>query len=92
MNMTRKHFLAGLLGLPAVNSLSAKAAERLAFADERDRIPPRAAKIRDIEILPYSLRQKAVFRVALMAPPTTDGYLSIGGVRLADLFGLDVPR
>src|SRR5215475_136587 len=72
MNMTRKGFLAALLGLPTVNSLPRKAPGPLLFAEERERIPSRAAKIRDIEILPYSLQQREAIRIALSTPLTTD--------------------
>lgn len=72
MKMTRKGFLKTLLEAATAGGFLGRGASSLLLAQENARVPARAAKIRDVEIFPYSLQQKVLFKVALATLPTAD--------------------
>ena len=75
MKTTRGTFLKSVAGMAIAGTVLGRPAEMLLNAQEKAHVSPRSAKIRDIEIVPYSLEQKVVFHVALPAIPTSDGLL-----------------
>jgi len=72
MEMTRKGFLRWLLGTAAASGFLGRGAVPLLLAQEKDQVPARAGRIRDVEIFPYSLQQKVVIKLALATALTTD--------------------
>jgi len=72
MSMTRKSFLKNVVGAAMVEGFLNRGSASLLHAQEKARIPARAAKIRDVEIFPYSLQQKVVIKIALATALTTD--------------------
>ncbi len=71
MQLTRKGFFQSLGALAATGLFSGSGP--LLAAQEKAHVPARANKIRDIEILPYSIPVKMVIKVALPVIPSADG-------------------
>lgn len=74
MKITRGGFLRSIAGAAVAGTMLRQPSERLLYAQEAH-ASRRSARIRDIEIVPYSLEQKIVFHVALPAVPTSEGLL-----------------
>ncbi len=70
--MTRKFFLRGVLGAATTCGFLGSEGVPLLLAQEKDRVPARAVKIRDVEIFPFTLQQKVPIKIALPTPLTMD--------------------
>jgi len=75
MQTTRSGFLKSVAGMAIAGAVLRRPTDALLYAQEKGRVSPRSARIRDVEIVPYSLEQKVVFHVALPAVPTSEGLL-----------------
>lgn len=75
MQTTRSGFLKSVAGMAIAGGVLRRPTDALLYAQEKARVSPRSARIRDVEIVPYSLEQKVVFHVALPAVPTSEGLL-----------------
>lgn len=88
MQVTRKRFFQTMIGAAAAGGFMSSAVAPLLLAQEKARIPAKATKIRDIEILPYTVPQRIVIKVALPVSPsannifvrlrTEDGVIGVG--------------
>jgi L-Ala-D/L-Glu epimerase len=72
MEVTRKTFLKGMFGAAAACSFVGSEVMPLALAQEKARIPAKAAKIREVEIFPFTLQQTVPMKIALPTPITAD--------------------
>ncbi|HVO81311.1 MAG TPA: dipeptide epimerase [Terriglobales bacterium] len=73
MQTTRGGFLKSVAGLAIAGAVLKRPADGLLYAQEKANVSPRSTRIRDVEIVPYSLEQKVVFHVALPTVPTSEG-------------------
>lgn len=72
MEMTRKSFLRSMLGAATTCGFLAAEGAPLLLAQDKARVPAKAAKIRDVEIFPFTLQQNVVIKIALPTPLTVD--------------------
>ncbi len=72
MQLTRKGFFKSL-GAVAATGLFTGTTSSLLQAQEKVRVPAKATKIREVEILPYSIPVKLVIKVALPVALVADG-------------------
>lgn len=70
--MTRKSFLRGMLGAATTCGFLGAEGAPLLLAQDKARVPAKAAKIRDVEIFPFTLQQKVAIKIALPTPLTMD--------------------
>lgn len=70
--MTRKTFLKGMFGAVTACGFVGTEISPLALAQEKSRVPAKATKIRDVEILPFTLQQTVPMKIALPTPITAD--------------------
>jgi L-alanine-DL-glutamate epimerase-like enolase superfamily enzyme len=73
MQTTRSGFLRSVAGLAIAGAVLRQPTDGLQYAQERAHVSPRSTRIRDVEIVPYSLEQKVVFHIALPSVPTSEG-------------------
>jgi L-alanine-DL-glutamate epimerase-like enolase superfamily enzyme len=72
MEITRKSFLRSVLGAATASRFLKAEGKALSLAQEKARVPVKAVKIRDVEIFPFTLQQKAPMKIALPTPLTMD--------------------
>lgn len=70
--MTRKSFLTSMLGAATTCGFWAGEGAPLLLAQEKAKVPAKAAKIRDVEVFPFTLQQKVPIKIALPTPLTMD--------------------
>ena len=68
MQTTRSGFLKSVAGMAIAGVVLRRPADGLLYAQEKAHVSPRSTRVRDVEIVPYSLEQKVVFHVALPVP------------------------
>jgi L-alanine-DL-glutamate epimerase-like enolase superfamily enzyme len=61
-----------MLGAAATCGFLGGDGETLLLAQDKARVPAKAAKIRDVEIFPFTLQQNVVIKIALPTPLTVD--------------------
>jgi len=72
MEITRKSFLKSMLRVATTCGFLGTQGRNLLLAQEKARVPAKAAKIRDVEIYPFTLKQNVVIKIALPTALTTD--------------------
>lgn len=70
--MTRKFFLRSMLGAATTCGFLGGEGGTLLLAQDKARVPAKAAKIRDVEIFPFTLQQKVPIKIALPTPLTME--------------------
>jgi L-alanine-DL-glutamate epimerase-like enolase superfamily enzyme len=74
MNVSRKGFLKALGCVAVSGGFLTKVSETLAATQEKVKLPLRAARIRDVEIFPYTIKTKTVIKISLGNEETSDGF------------------
>lgn len=75
MNITRSHFLKSMACFTVAGGFLARVSETMAEAQQKTAVPMRAARIRDIEVLPYSIKTKVIVKTAFGAEgPASEGF------------------
>lgn len=74
MNISRKGFLKTLGCVAVSGGFLTRVSETLAAAQEKAKVPLRAARIRDVEIFPYTIKTKTVIKISLGNEETSDGF------------------
>jgi len=87
MDITRKNFLRGA-ALAAAGGLFARVSTAMGNAQEKTRIPARSNLIREVEVFPYTIKEKVVVKISLGSEEyaenllvrvrTEDGVVGIG--------------
>ena len=72
MEITRKSFIKRTFGIAASCGFLGGERTNLLLAQDKARVPAKAAKIRDVEIYPFTLQQTVPIKIALPAPLTMD--------------------
>lgn len=75
MAITRKAFLRSITGMAVVGGVFGRVSQALAETQEKTRVPVRATRIRDVELFPYTVKQKVVVKVALGSSDVAEGFL-----------------
>ncbi len=65
MSMTRKSFLKTMAGVAMVGGVLRRGPAALLEAQEKSLVPAKAARIRDVQIFPYSVAQKVPLKIAI---------------------------
>jgi len=75
MDITRKDLLKSMACFTLAGGFLARVSETMAEAQEKTGVPVRAARIRDIEVLPYSIKTKVIVKTAFGAgAPASEGF------------------
>jgi len=74
MNISRKGFLKTLGCVAVSGGFLTKVSQTLAATQEKVKLPLRAARIRDVEVFPYTIKTKTVIKISLGSEETCDGF------------------
>jgi L-Ala-D/L-Glu epimerase / N-acetyl-D-glutamate racemase len=75
MDVTRKNFLKSIGCFTVAGGLFARMSETMAEAQEKTRVPAHSNLIRDVEVFPYTIKEKVVVKTALGADSYAENFL-----------------